>query len=578
MLIKYQVFKGISPKVDATLLPEAYAQTAENCDLRSGSLSPLNDLGTGASLGADSNNWRSLYKEEDTDKWLYWAEDDIDIVKSPVADGDNRLVYTGDGYPKQTDDTLMAASGNPDSTADYRRLGVTPPSAALTINGPYGTGDGTVEKSVSYYYTYVCVWADGTEEESAPSTATAVTDVEGGEYLALSNFVFPSLVSSGNNVTHYRVYRLQSGTAGAEFQLGKMRPGAAGATAVYDLPVADVPLITTLVYDCNSVPDELNSDLGEVCPTEGWDAPPDNLSHIGQHENGILGGFSGKEFCVSEPFVPYAWNEDHRITLNYTPVAWGFYHGLAIVATSAFPAIITGIDPATLTQKTLPYNYGCLSSRGFVVTDIGVMYPSADGLVLIDENDARVVTRNLITKQQWAEMPPAAFDHSDLTAFYYDNMYFGFWKGSSQGFMFNFKEDPYLTTFDAGIPLYHGTIDPIDDALYLLTSSNGVLYAQEWNASASSLTLTYKSRKYLTVPSAFIFCRIIGEQSGTTPVTLKIYGDGAEVSSQSVDDTDLFRIPLAANYKSHEFQVSGKAEIDRILLSTSSGEIIGADI
>jgi hypothetical protein len=305
-------FKGMIPAVSSKLLPDNCAQTAKNCDLRTGKLKALKNLETTKTWAALGINLRSLYKEESADKWLYWTENDINVVKAQLADGNNRLFYTGDGYPKQTDNTLMPATGIPNATDDYRRLGVTPPSITLTTNGPYGTGDGETKYSVSYYYTYVVKWADGTEEESKPVAATAVVDVEGGEYLAVSGFVKPTLVASGNDVTHFRVYRLESGNAGAEYQLAKMRPGATGATAVYDLPVANVPLNTTKVYDCNATPDDLNSDLGEVCTTEGWAAPPDDLAQIGQYQNGILGGFSGKEFCVSEPFVHYAWPTVNR--------------------------------------------------------------------------------------------------------------------------------------------------------------------------------------------------------------------------------------------------------------------------
>ena len=577
MLIIIKNPKGQIPAIDAALLPANFAQIAKNCDLRTGRLKPLKDLETTKTWAALGINLRSLYKEESADdKWLYWTENDINVVKAQLADGDNRLFYSGDGYPKQTNDTLMPATGIPNATDDYRRLGVTPPSVTLTINGPYGTGDGVTKHSVSYYYTYVVKWADGTEEESKPVAATAVIDVEGGEYLAVSGFVKPTLVASGNDVTHFRVYRLASGDAGAEYHLAKMRPGSTGAAAIYDIPVADVPLNTTLVYDCDATPDDLNSDLGEVCLTELWVAPPDDLAQLGQYQNGILAGFSGKQFCVSEPFIYYAWPTGNRINLNYTPVAWGTYRGMAIIATTAFPSVITGADSSTLMQETLKYNQSCLSARGFIITDIGALYPSPDGLTLVNENGVKVLTAKVLTKEQWNDLPPAGKTHADLVSFYYDNIYIGFWQGTGQGFIFNFKDDPYITTFEVADTIYHGCVDPTDDTLYLLTYANPDHYAKAWESSATYLTLTFESKKFIVPSMAFTFAKIIGDQSVSVSVTLKVYGDESEVLEKTIYNSDIFRLGLNSEYRAYEFEVSGKAEIDKVMISTSPEEIIEA--
>lgn len=581
MAIVIKNIKGMIPLVSPKLLPDNFAQIAKNCDLKTGRLKPLKDLLTSQTWAVGAvGALRSLYKEESTDKWLYWTEADINIVKAQVADGNNRLVYTGDGYPKQTDNTLMPSTGSPAGGTQCRRLGVTPPSTALTINGPYGTGDDETKHSVSYYYTYVCKWDDGTEEESKPVAATAVIDVEGGEYLALSGFVKPTLAASGNDVTHFRVYRLNSGDAGAEYQLAKMRPGSTGAAAVDDLPVADVPLPTTLVYDCNAAVDDLNSDLGEVCPTSAWGAPPDDLAQIGQYQNGILAGFSGKQFCVSRPFVHYSWLPSvDRPVLNYTPVAWGVYRGMAIVATTAFPAIITGADSSTLMQETLPYSQRCESARGFVITDIGALYPSPDGLVLINESSVKVLTKKVFTKAQWAELPPDGFSHADLVSFYYDNVYIGFWAGSGHGFIFNFKDDPYITTFEVADTIYHACIDPTDDTLYLLTLVSTNYHAKAWNSAETYLTNTFKSKIFTTPPTTFSFAKIVGNQNAGTPVTFKLFGNGSQIQhneanwSKSVQSIDIFRLPAGQRYESHEIEISGQAEVDFVILANSGKEI-----
>ena len=577
MLKIIQNFKGQAPATDPSLLPDNYAQTAENCDLRTGKLRPLKDLDTEKTWAAVSvGALRSLYKEESVDKWLYWLENDINIIKGQVADGNNRLFYSGDDYPKQTDDTLFPSTGRPDSTSDYRRLGVTPPATKLVVT-KYGTPSGDVKYSTAYYYTYVCKWADGTEEESAPVETSDSVDVEGGEYTSVATFVKPNLVTSGNDVTHFRVYRLIVGSTSATFNLVKMRPGSSGATAVYDLPST-----TTTAYDCNSVPDDLNTTTGEACTTEDWAPPPDDLAQLGQYQNGILAGFSGKKFCVSEAFVPYAWPENSQITLNYTPVAWGSYKGMAIIATTAFPDIVIGASADSLMRETLPYNQKCLSARGFVITNIGALYPSPDGLVLVNESGVQNLTKNVLTKQQWTELPPYGADYADMMAFYYDSIYIGFWGASKYGFIFNFRKDPYITIFEIPNICYHGCIDPTDDTLYLLTyiSSPEYYYAEAWDLAATNLELTFKSKKFIVPNISFTCARIIGTQSPSVPIELYIYGDGTQIKKgvatwyKTVQDTDIFSLPRHTENEYYEIQITTKAEVDKIMIATSPEEII----
>lgn len=579
MLIAISNFHGVVQAVDSALLPYNYAQTAENCDLRTGRLRPLSGLLTSQTWAAGTvGDIRSIYKEESVNKWLYWTAK-TKVVKVQISDGNNRIAYTGDGYPKQTDNTLFPSTGNPDATDDYRRLGVKPPTIALTIHAAHGTGDSIVKYSVSYQYTLVCKWDDGTEEESKPVAATAVVDVEGGEYLSLSGFVKPTLTASGNNVTHFRVYRLVSGYTGASYQLVKMRPASSGATAVHDLPVADVPSDTTQVYDCDATPDDLNADLGGACKTGSWDYPPDNLSQIGQYQNGILAGLSGKNFCVSEPFIHYAWPSGSRIPVSYTPVAWGVYQNTAIIATTAFPCIVLGSDADTLSQSTLPYNQGCLSARGFVITDIGAMYPSPDGLVLVNENGVSVITKNVLTKKQWEDFPPTGFDHGDLVGFYYDNVYIGFWEGSTKGFVYNFAENTYYTTFTVTDVLYSGCIDPTDDTLYFLSKISTNYFSKAWEKGIA-LTGTFKSKKHIVPNISFSCARVIGNQSAAVSSTVKIYGDGAQIEknevawTKTVQNTNIFKLPLDTEHETYEVEISGKAETDIVLMATDPAEII----
>jgi hypothetical protein len=600
-------FKGMLPFISPSLLPSGYAQEAENCDLGSGRLKPFIQLMEKISWHkATYGDIRTIYRYGDI--FLFWLDDDISVVKGEVPSSYNRLFYTGDGYPKQTDTQLMAATGRPSDTSEYRRLGVTTPAAALTIHGPSGTGDGTVIKTVSYYYTYVCKWSDGTEEESAPSPETAIVDVEGGEYISLSNFVVPTLVATGNDVTHLRLYRLEVGNIGAEYELLESRPGGATASGVYDIPVASITDTATQVYDTDGVPSGLNDNVDEPCPTEGWSPAPTDLSNIGNFINGMLGGFSGKKFVVSEPLYWYAWNPMRKVTLNSTPVAWGTCQNVAIVATDSFPYIITGADPESLSGEPLVYPQACLSSRGFIITPYGAIYPSPDGLCLIDPGSdtapLKVITSRILSKKQWNALPPSGSTHADLVSFFYDGVYYGFWAGTSKGFIFDFLHEPFIRTIGIGddYTIYHGCIDPDDDAMYLLEYDETYYTLAEWEGHPSNvMTLTYKSRKVHSEPINFGYGIVLGDHSTSAPATVTIYGDGVELASLSIEiivrtgdglpvvtgdgeyvtllsegiiDEAIFTMPKGAEYSVHEIKIETQAEIDGVIIATSPEEIM----
>ena len=420
-------FKGTIPKVSSKLLPENYATTATNCELTSGKIKALTGLISSVNIG--TTNWRTIYRFG-TD-WLYW-EEDVDVVRAMVntTTDKERTFYTGDGYPKQTDIDLMPTSGNPSSTSDYRRLGIAAPTTAptLTING---TGDGEVVETISYVYTYVVQWADGTEEESAPSDATAVTDIEGGQYVSLSNFTIPSLVSTGNDIGYFRIYRLEIGDLTEEYQLlnGREDSPTASTTDTYDAS-------TTTVYDCNSSQDGLIAPTGILIETTDWTPPPDTLKGLKQFQNGILVGFKGNELWFSEPYVPYAWPESYVLTFSHNIIAIGVHNESIIVATEAYPNIVTGSDPSVMTQQILPYNQPCLSKKGLVSTRLGVIYPSPDGYFLVNNTTGEVITKSTYSKSQWNALNPAT-----LITVYHDDKLLGYFESTSKTIIFYFTED-----------------------------------------------------------------------------------------------------------------------------------------
>jgi len=540
-------FFGRVPKIDPKLLPLGFAQEATNVDLRTGSIEPMKGL-TQVQEIAKTGDIRSIYKIDDT--WIYWTAI-VEVVKAQVLNGDYRIFFTGDGYPKQTNKTLATSGAASTYPTETRRYGVIAPAAALTLE-TQGSGDGEVVDSVSYVYTYVTAFG----EESAPCPATVVQDIEGSQYVRLKNFVIPVLATTGNDVEYFRLYRLASGTTGAEYQLVKARPGAYSATAVYDIPVTDVPNTSTYVYDCDSPssPAALNDDLSDDLPSQDWDDPPATLAGLVQFQNGILAGFDADELCVSEPLIYYAMPEDYKPTINNI-VAIGVHNEAMIVGTNDFPWLVIGNDPATLMARILSYNQKCLSKRGMVSTNIGVLYPTPDGLFLVDQAQGIVLTADVYKKEQWAALTP-----ENLISFYYDDKYYGFFQGTGTGFIFDFKNEPFVQTISIATDLFYGGyVDPVGDTLYMLVKTGSDYNIKSWG-TGSNATGIWKSPVHESAElTNYGWARISGDYATTKGTDIAFVDGGA--GNDSI--TQVAAGFVAAGYiAGDEFVVSGSGSND----------------
>lgn len=594
MKIRIHNFKGMAPGLKAHLLPDNFAQAAINCDLGKGTLNAFADLNTKATFD-DPGALRTLYKY-DTD-WVYWTDADINAIRLQLAASDDRVMYTGDGYPKQFDSNLMSASGIPaaqtatitgataanpvvitavghpfvngqrvsisdvsgmsqinslnftvankaadtfelsgvDGTAydaytgdgtvtgyKYRRVGIPAPLLAPGF-GTNGTGDGKVKYSVSYVFTYVAKWSDGTEEESPPSPVSINYDLEGGQYLYTNSLESPLPMSSnGNDITHVRLYRIANGDSTSAFRRIKARDTAYNETTDfwYDIPIANWG---TSIFDTDGTNKDIwdNSEDAAI-ETTLWANPPTTLSGLVQYQNGILAGIYGRYVCISEPFVHYAWPTSYRVETDHTPVALGVHNRSLVVGTDAYPYVISGTNASTLSRSMLPYPQKCLAARGMVSTEIGVVYPCPDGLFLVNYSEGwsgTVVSKGVIGKDDWEALPPTGKTLADIVAFYHDGMYFGMFSGTNDGFVFNFREEPFFKKVQFTTNIYHGVIDESDDDLILLTNDGGDDYiASEFNRGSTDLTFKWESKEFLTNRTRMSAAMVTGSQSATSPI------------------------------------------------------------
>ena len=267
-MIDISAFKGEIPKLSDKLLPDNYASSAINCNMETGALEPIKGVTSVKDLDEAAE---TIYRQGE--QWLQW-NNKIDIIKSLVYNSGGRILFTGDNYPQETN-IVLALSGEGPYPTTTRRLGIAAPAAAPNYSiEVVGSGD---DREVAYCYTVIGEWEDGSVTESAPSPSTEVFTAKDDSTVRITNFVEPT--ETGTYFTHYRIYRINTGNTGAEYQY-----------VDYIAKDAD-----PLQYDDT----EADDDLGEVLPTTDWTAPIDNLHGLKVASNGLVFGFNGNTVYVS---------------------------------------------------------------------------------------------------------------------------------------------------------------------------------------------------------------------------------------------------------------------------------------
>ena len=519
---KVPQFKGIAPQVSPRLLAEGFAQTAQNVELDSGRLVPIEADSATVLSGITPSTLQSVNKRS---VWLYidgadaskkWLQgvDNIyqDFMRGPIAnDAFDRVYWTGDTYPQFGLSSTMISGTGGFPAASYR-LGLPAPAAALSVSKS-GTADATqIPNDVSYVYTYV----DGVGAEGPPSPPSAIVSITDTETVALSSIAAVPAVPNGVgsyylNAAKKRIYRSNTGTENTQFQF--LAEIAYTATAYTDTTDAD--------------------ELGEVLPSSTWIGPPNDVTGTYPNgmmlglvfvSNGIAAGFTGNTLCLSEPYLPHAWPADYRISIEEPIVGLGVTGNGIAVLTEGTPYFVTGADPAAMTAVRLDTPEPCVNKQSIVDMGEYVLYAGTEGLVAISGNETRIVTKGIISPKQWN----TDFNPTTLQAFRYEDTYIAFNTTGTDytGWVFDSQsENANVTTLLLTADVRGGYIDQKNGDLYIIVGNTLV----KWRGHASTLrTLTYKTKKFVTpAPTSMSWVSV---DADTYPVTIKVYGDGTLIA------------------------------------------------
>jgi hypothetical protein len=530
------------PRAGRRALEDSQAQVATNVRLTKGHLEPLRELVF--IEDPEINGLLTIYKltQEGTDYWLGWAAD-VNAAKGPIAgDTTNRTYFTGDGEPRVTNfDLATATTPYPNS---WYVLGVTPPVTAASLAHAGGAG-AAVDRT--FVYTFVTAW--GEESEPSPATAVVTGKVDGtwtiGTAPAMDtappNTYSITAASWGSGELDLTVGSTFGLRAGETITLSGLAPASLNATWT----VAEVPDATSIIIEMSdpgvitdqtgtatrvaphntsgmtkriywsettvsgtvyqfvkeiAVADTSTTVPGDTIPgeeliTDTWEMPPADLQGLLFHPSGAAVGFSKNQICFSEPYAPYAWPPEYQFSVDYDVVGIGIFGSTIVATTKGNPYLASGTEPDSVVLTKVDVPWPCLSKRGVVSMGYGVMYPAPQGLVMIGTNGSDLVTRDLYTKEEWAELEPESFRAAPYSGRYVASFDPG--AGTRMMLIVSPGEFASITTANKHCDALYG--DQQTGSLFVVQVDR--IY--EWDSDAGSLLLYDWMSKEVISPEVF---------------------------------------------------------------------------
>lgn len=411
MKIALTQFAGMAPRVAPRLLPDNFAQEANEVKLWSGELRPFYEDTDVVDVPDDT---KYIYKwtiNEFGEYGFLVFPNKVNIVKGPVfGDENNRILISGlEGGLRITDTTMVSFVSTPEgtyepttvNTSNSYLLGIPAPTE-LTMSLGNTVSDRNNIESRSYVVALVREWSDGkldVGKTSQPATYTdknGVTsytiDVATGESVVISNITVPANAYKECGVRKAFVYR---STVGSD---GTTTYGYVGEFKV-----------TSGITKYSFTDSRAASDVEESAVSLEWDAPEKNLTGLVSLNNGVLAAYSDQDIYFSYPYQVHAWPYTYRVSVDFPIVGLGAFGNTVVVCTTGCPSLVLVSDPAAATMKGIHDPFPCLSADSIVSMANGVCYASAGGLLFVNSTSPKYLTESFITKDEWRDWNPESF-------------------------------------------------------------------------------------------------------------------------------------------------------------------------
>lgn len=510
-------FSGIAPKQTDYNLQASFAAVAENVNLARGTLQA----------------WHQPLKIADaTGQALYMAD------CCPIT-GDCHARFAKTGLDC---DAIIAATGvaaRPVFTTScppaWEPLGFPCNMAAPAVAAQTTGEDFSLELRA---YTYTVVNRMGWE--SAPSLPSPWLRCNSVAPVTVSGFDVPP------HATAIRIYRAQSpldfGTEALE-----------NDDAVF-LLVGEVPASTATFTDTVKV-------AGDACATEAYDPPPDDLRELASMGDRLC-GLSGDSFLMSERSAPHAWNRKYRVQCYDTPRALVAAPGIAYILTDGRPQPLAirgdcedgiAIEPLDVYQS-LPV----VSRRSAAVHGAACVYASRHGLVLLQGNQAVIISRDFYTPEQWQALRP-----HEMVGAVCDGVYYG--ATSTACIRFDLPDDTFTAPDDTALT----TLSLRPQAWH--TGENGRLYYSDaagvwlWDGGTEKMPYRWRGKvQYAAGNTRFAAFRLMSDGA----VAVSHYSEHGKIATNTAG-LQPTRLPVGRHGMEWQVEITGEHEVSAYFLATS---------
>lgn len=310
---------------------------------------------------------------------------------------------------------LYTENSSFDSTGGLYSLSMSKDASGGTNTATLTTGIKEEDKEArAYVYVYRNIY----DEQGPPSDPALVTT---SPVIDVNVVVAKDAVGSYAPIKQIDIYRTPTGSTIADyFYVGSVNVLSNSGTFQFT----------------DNVKAEL---LNEVLASTDWYPPDQGLVGLMQLPNGILCAWKGNELHFSEAYKPWAWPPKYVKTL-LNAVVGGIAHGSgAVVTTTGYPYMVSGVSPDAMTATKINVNQAGVSKWSIAVVDGAVMYGSNDGLVALTGATASLVqSQKFFTREVWRK----AYGIGMST------MRFAVWDGRLVVFSSGAAFTPFMIRFD----------------------------------------------------------------------------------------------------------------------------------
>lgn len=554
---KLTTFTGLNKKVSPRLLPDDMAQNAQNVFLDSGRIEGIptdvndpSESGNTHPASHISTTTRTIFKATSS-SWFTFT-DDVDVIKSPIKeDTHGRFYFTGSGnFPKYTSLSSGISGSGPFPTASFR-LGLPTPgafTAAPSVNNATAD-DGAAISSRAYLYTEITTFG----EEGPPSEVTSadIVDAQNGSTVTLT---LPAASSGNLSIAKRRIYRTD---INGVFRFVKDVSGTSAGT-------------TTEAVTDDLLGEEIESADNLAPPDETTSDHPDGpMLGITTMPNGITAGFSGNTLLFSESYLPHSYPLANQLTTQDDIVAIASIASGLLVTTKGKPLMASGTDPSAMAMVEIDANLPCVNKRSLVDMGEYAIYSSPDGLVLASNSGIQLITEQLLTRDQWQ----TEYYPSNIEAYEYEGKYVAFtFDGSDNSTKKGFIFDPRggkNALVNLNFYATAGFNDRENDELYLVIDGTLKKFAR----GTTKRSYLWKSKEFFSNrPLSPGVAKVNAEAYNA--LTFKLFADGSLKHTQTVANSDPFRLPGGYRGKVFEIQLEGTDIINEVCVYESPQEIV----